>query len=211
MRKVGEDVTEILDYIPGHFEVIKHIRPAFSCRRCESMVQTPIRCSVSMSLGRCARSNRMRKSYQRCVIAVTSRIASRVKKSRLSGGLRLPRAHRHPPIDAFQQHAELGRRECCNAVRRRGPNKATLLQPLRKQAEPLSVPPQRFEQISTAPAEHKNLAAKRIAPQIVLHRMAKPSKPLRLCPAPHKRNYVECTIMLSPRRLGEYPRCSAVS
>ena len=79
MRKVGEDVTEILDYIPGHFEVIKHIRPAFSCRRCESMVQTPIRCSVSMSLGRCARSNRMRESYQRCVIAVTSRIASESK------------------------------------------------------------------------------------------------------------------------------------
>jgi len=42
MRKVGEDVTEILDYIPGHFEVIKHVRPAFSCRRCESMVQMPM-------------------------------------------------------------------------------------------------------------------------------------------------------------------------
>jgi transposase len=42
MRKVGEDVTEILDYIPGHFEVIRHVRPAFSCRRCESMVQTPM-------------------------------------------------------------------------------------------------------------------------------------------------------------------------
>jgi transposase len=40
MRKVGEDVTQILDYIPGHFEVVKHIRPAFSCRRCESMVQS---------------------------------------------------------------------------------------------------------------------------------------------------------------------------
>src|SRR5215217_7959720 len=39
MRKVGEDVTEILDYIPGHFEIVRHIRPAFSCRRCETMVQ----------------------------------------------------------------------------------------------------------------------------------------------------------------------------
>jgi transposase len=39
MRKVGEDVTRILDYIPGHFEVVRHVRPAFSCRRCESMVQ----------------------------------------------------------------------------------------------------------------------------------------------------------------------------
>jgi transposase len=42
MRKVGEDVTEVLDYVPGHFKVIKHIRPAFSCRRCESMVQMPM-------------------------------------------------------------------------------------------------------------------------------------------------------------------------
>src|ERR1041385_7657747 len=42
MRKVGEDVTRILDYIPGHFEVVRHIRPAFSCRRCESMVQKPM-------------------------------------------------------------------------------------------------------------------------------------------------------------------------
>ena len=33
MRKVGEDVTEILDYIPGRFEVIRHVRPAFSCRQ----------------------------------------------------------------------------------------------------------------------------------------------------------------------------------
>ena len=42
MRKVGEDVSEILDYIPGRFEVIRHIRPAFSCRRCESMAQAPM-------------------------------------------------------------------------------------------------------------------------------------------------------------------------
>lgn len=27
MRKVGEDVTQVLDYVPGHFEVVKHIRP----------------------------------------------------------------------------------------------------------------------------------------------------------------------------------------
>ena len=39
LRKVGEDVTEVLDYVPGRFEVIRHVRPAFSCRSCESMVQ----------------------------------------------------------------------------------------------------------------------------------------------------------------------------
>jgi transposase len=42
LRKVGEDVTEILDYIPGRFEVIRHIRPAYSCRTCEAMAQKPM-------------------------------------------------------------------------------------------------------------------------------------------------------------------------
>ncbi len=42
MRQVGEDVTEILDYVPGHFRVIRHARPALSCRTCESMVQAPM-------------------------------------------------------------------------------------------------------------------------------------------------------------------------
>ena len=42
MRKVGEDVTEILEYIPGRFEVIRHIRPACSCRQCEAMAQMPM-------------------------------------------------------------------------------------------------------------------------------------------------------------------------
>jgi transposase len=42
MRKVGEDVTEILEYIPGRFEVIRHIRPACSCRKCEAMGQKPM-------------------------------------------------------------------------------------------------------------------------------------------------------------------------
>jgi transposase len=37
LRKVGEDVTEILDYIPGRFEVIRHVRPAY-----EAMAQKPM-------------------------------------------------------------------------------------------------------------------------------------------------------------------------
>ncbi|MBU2582284.1 MAG: IS66 family transposase [Alphaproteobacteria bacterium] len=42
MRKVGEDVTEVLEYIPGRFEVIRHVRPAMSCRQCEAMAQAPM-------------------------------------------------------------------------------------------------------------------------------------------------------------------------
>ena len=42
LRKVGESVTEVLEYIPGHFEVNRHIRPACSCGTCETMVQAPM-------------------------------------------------------------------------------------------------------------------------------------------------------------------------
>ena len=42
LRKVGEDVTPVLKYIPGRFEVEEHVRPAMSCRKCESMVQAPM-------------------------------------------------------------------------------------------------------------------------------------------------------------------------
>lgn len=41
LRKIGQDVTETLDYVPGRFKVVRHVREAFSCRICETVVQTP--------------------------------------------------------------------------------------------------------------------------------------------------------------------------
>lgn len=32
LRPLGEDVTEILEYVPGSFRVIRHVRPKLSCR-----------------------------------------------------------------------------------------------------------------------------------------------------------------------------------
>jgi transposase len=32
----------LLDYIPARFTVIRHVRPALSCRCCEGMVQAPM-------------------------------------------------------------------------------------------------------------------------------------------------------------------------
>jgi transposase len=31
MRKLGEDVSEMLEYIPASFIVIRHVRPKLSC------------------------------------------------------------------------------------------------------------------------------------------------------------------------------------
>jgi transposase len=35
----GEDVSEVLDYVPASFRVIRHVRPKFACRRCERVVE----------------------------------------------------------------------------------------------------------------------------------------------------------------------------
>ena len=42
MRKLGEDIREQLDYVPGHFMVIRHVRPKLSCRDCGHIVQAPM-------------------------------------------------------------------------------------------------------------------------------------------------------------------------
>ena len=41
LRPLGEDVTELLDYVPGSFRVIRHVRPKLSCRSCETITQAP--------------------------------------------------------------------------------------------------------------------------------------------------------------------------
>jgi transposase len=42
LRRFGEDVTEVLEYVPGSFKVIRHVRPKFSCRRCEAITQASL-------------------------------------------------------------------------------------------------------------------------------------------------------------------------
>src|SRR5438132_961790 len=42
LRTVSETVTEVLAYVPARFEVTRHVRPACSCRKCETMVQAPM-------------------------------------------------------------------------------------------------------------------------------------------------------------------------
>ena len=41
MRKLGEDVSEMLDFVPGYFKVIRHVRPKLSCGHCSTIVQQP--------------------------------------------------------------------------------------------------------------------------------------------------------------------------
>ena len=41
LRPLGEDVTEVLEYVPGSFHVIRHVRPKLSCNTCECIAQAP--------------------------------------------------------------------------------------------------------------------------------------------------------------------------
>lgn len=40
--ELGEDVTEVLEFVPAHFKVIRYVRPKWSCRCCETIRQAPV-------------------------------------------------------------------------------------------------------------------------------------------------------------------------
>ena len=40
--KIGEDVTEQLDIEPARFFVVRHIRPQYACRQCETITAAPV-------------------------------------------------------------------------------------------------------------------------------------------------------------------------
>ncbi|WP_415834825.1 IS66 family transposase zinc-finger binding domain-containing protein, partial [Kerstersia similis] len=46
LQRIGEDVTEKLDYVPGTFTVERHIRGKWVCRQCETLVQAPVPAQV---------------------------------------------------------------------------------------------------------------------------------------------------------------------
>ena len=39
LRKLSEDVSEVLEYVPEQIKVIRYVRPKLSCRKCERIVQ----------------------------------------------------------------------------------------------------------------------------------------------------------------------------
>ncbi len=41
LDRLGEDISEVLEYIPERFKVIRHVRPKLRCGHCETIVQQP--------------------------------------------------------------------------------------------------------------------------------------------------------------------------
>ena len=42
LKRIGEDVSEKLDYTPGVFTVERHIRGKWACAKCETLIQAPV-------------------------------------------------------------------------------------------------------------------------------------------------------------------------
>ena len=41
LARMGEDQSEVLEYVPGRFKVIVHVRPKYVCRSCNAISQAP--------------------------------------------------------------------------------------------------------------------------------------------------------------------------
>ncbi len=41
LRSIGESVSEMLEYVPARFKVIRHVRPKLACAGCETIIQAP--------------------------------------------------------------------------------------------------------------------------------------------------------------------------
>jgi transposase len=41
LRQIGEDVADMLEYLPARFKVIRHVRPKLACKCCDGILQAP--------------------------------------------------------------------------------------------------------------------------------------------------------------------------
>src|SRR5260370_16296198 len=41
LEHLGEDISEMLEYLPASFKVIRHVRPRMCCAGCDRIVQAP--------------------------------------------------------------------------------------------------------------------------------------------------------------------------
>ena len=46
MKRIGEDISEKLDYVPGTFTVERHVRGKWVCEDCETLTQAPVPAQV---------------------------------------------------------------------------------------------------------------------------------------------------------------------
>lgn len=46
LKRIGEDISEKLDYLPGSFAVERHVRGKWACAKCQTLIQAPVPAAV---------------------------------------------------------------------------------------------------------------------------------------------------------------------
>jgi hypothetical protein len=85
-----------------------------------------------------------------------------------------PRQLRIPPVDSFEHVGHLRRRDRHDALLRRRPDELSPVEPLGVERQPKAVVPEDLRQVASAPAENVEIAAVRIALQLLLNLKRKP-------------------------------------
>jgi len=63
LKRIGQDVAEKLDYVPGVFTVERHVRGKWVCVKCQTLVQAPVaphiidKCQGQSNFPHCGNSN----------------------------------------------------------------------------------------------------------------------------------------------------------
>src|SRR5271166_4809617 len=79
-----------------------------------------------------------------------------------------PRQLRIPPVDPFEHVGHLPRRDRYDALLRRRPDELSPVEPLGVERQPEAVVPKDLRQVAAAPAEDVEIAAVRVALQLLL-------------------------------------------
>lgn len=137
-----------------YFRIV--ISLAYAATRCESrrlysaILRRVVCCSSSSALSRAFSSG-----YEASIAPLYSRLYTQASAFRPLRAL---------PVNAFQQHGHLRRRQVDFTVTGHRPDEAATFQPFGKQAQAVPVRPQHLYHIAAMTAEDKQMPAERVIP-----------------------------------------------
>ncbi|EHT99453.1 hypothetical protein CKS_1640 [Pantoea stewartii subsp. stewartii DC283] len=158
---------------------------AYAATRCESrrlysaILRMVVCCSCSSALSRAFSSG-----YEVSITPLYSRLYAYSRAFRPLGML---------PVNAFQQHGQLRRRQVDFAVTGHRPDEAATFQPFGKHAQAVPVGPQYLYHVAAPAAEDEQMPAERVGAQRVLHLRRQPVEAAaHVCHACNQPNACAC-------------------
>jgi transposase len=118
LRRIGDEVTEVLECVPSSFTVIQHVRPKMSCRACETIVQAPLP-SLPIERGRPGPGLLAHVAVSKCAdglplhrqSVIYTRQGVDLDRSTMADWMGSVAALVRPLVEAIRQHVFAGR--CC--------------------------------------------------------------------------------------------------